>query len=1389
MGSHEPVRPRVCNIPLFCGVRHAAGAGLGLLALLLLCLAVPSVAGAAVTLQTLNLNAKTGPENYVFTAGNTIVAQGKVDAADQNHLGRSYRFVFTDPTGAVRGMTACTPAGAAGGAVSGSYTVQPSDPVSTSATWKVLIRQYVDQGCASLEKASGALAYNVAGSTSWSSSALTTQQSIFGPGGTGYLKVAGLTSSKADWITTWQLPSGATACANSAAADRPDSDANGSLPTGAGAFLQYAPGVALGAAWNLQANYDAACPAFSAANEGRWSVTLKKDATHFVTLPSFSVDATAPSSSASSAATVSSESIKVAYSASESGPTPSGLSKVELYAKGPADSGYGKVATDSSPSGSGSFDYTGPQSDDSYSFYTVSTDNVGPAEAAPSSADSTTVVDTAAPISQASSPQYSPSNGFTVGYTATAGMARVALYAKAPGDSGYTKVGTDSAPGTSGSFSYTAAAGEGSYSFYTVATSKGGKSETPPSDPDSVTLVDTTAPASQASSPQRTTADSFKVSYTADDPGGSPSGLARVDLYVKGPTDDSYSKVATDSAPGASGSFDYTVDGSNGDYSFYTVATDKADKAEAPPGSPDTVTTVEVPDNTAPGSSASSPAYLNTSLFTVSYSASDRGGGATGVAKVDLYAKAPGDSGYSKVATDATPSDYGSFSYLAAAGDGSYSFYTLATDNAGNVQEEPAEADATTWLDTGLPVSQASSPQSPTSNNFNVSYAASDPGPAGSGVAKVELYARGPGDSSYVKVGTDVTPGATGSFNYTASGGGGSYDFYTVATDKAGNAEPEPSSADTTTTVDATSPQSQAGSAQYATASGFAVSYAASDPGPGASGVASVELYAKAPGESSYSKVATDLSPGASGSFDYTAAAGDGGYSFYTVATDKAGNTEAAPSVADTTTRLDGTPPTSSASSPANTSASSFAVSYTASDPGSDVSGLTKVELYAKGPRDSTYAKAATDSSPAASGSFDYTATAGSGSYSFYTVATDVAGNTEAAPSSPDSTTSFDPTGGQPTLHVAKQNPNCLDQGAGTATQPFCSIKPATLKAVAGQTVLVHSGTYNETVTVGGSGTASDPITYAAAAGDNVTVSGGASGFILTGMSYVVVQGFNVTGTTGDGIVAKTSSHITLRGNHVTNAGQPVSTKIAKGFRREGTTDSLVTKNTIDHNSDYGLYLVAGSNRNQVVANDVFSNARVFQRAASGIRVHSSHDNKISSNLTHHNEDSGTEVVTGASNNLVVNNASYSNGDHGIDVTNNALNQRVISNSIYDNTTAAGINVEGTSTGATLRNNIAVDNATDPLRRTSGNIRVEQGSTLGTTLDYDIAYQHVQNHNYNWNGLGYYTLKDMQLVSSQEAHALEADPQWTSASTGDLSLRLGSPAIDSAESDANGEAS
>src|SRR6185437_10706736 len=96
-----------------------------------------------------------------------------------------------------------------------------------------------------------------------------------------------------------------------------------------------------------------------------------------------------------------------------------------------------------------------------------------------------------------------------------------------------------------------------------------------------------------------------------------------------------------------------------------------------------------------------------------------------------------------------------------------------------------------------------------TSTSFSVSYTAADPLKDGSasGLDKVELWAKTPG-GSYVKYATDSSPGASGSFSFTGTVDG-SYDFYTRAVDKAGNAESKSASADTSTLVDTQNPNSQ----------------------------------------------------------------------------------------------------------------------------------------------------------------------------------------------------------------------------------------------------------------------------------------------------------------------------------------------------------------------------------------------------------------------------------------------------------------------------------------------------------------------------------------------------------------------------------------------------
>ena len=191
------------------------------------------------------------------------------------------------------------------------------------------------------------------------------------------------------------------------------------------------------------------------------------------------------------------------------------------------------------------------------------------------------------------------------------------------------------------------------------------------------------------------------VGYVAD---GTGSALDKVELWVKRPGDSSYSLASTDSSPGATGSFTYTAAAGDGEYAFYAIAVDKAGNARAVPASRDSATVL---DRSLPTASASAPALTAASPVTVGYTAADTG---SGLGRVELWVKRPGDSAYSLGLTDSSPGATGSFSYVAAAGDGDYAFYAIAVDKAGNARAVPASRDATTTVDRAAPTSSASSP-------------------------------------------------------------------------------------------------------------------------------------------------------------------------------------------------------------------------------------------------------------------------------------------------------------------------------------------------------------------------------------------------------------------------------------------------------------------------------------------------------------------------------------------------------------------------------------------------------------------------------------------------------------------------------------------------------
>ncbi len=220
-----------------------------------------------------------------------------------------------------------------------------------------------------------------------------------------------------------------------------------------------------------------------------------------------------------------------------------------------------------------------------------------------------------------------------------------------------------------------------------------------------------------------------------------------------------------------------------------------------------------------------------------------------------------------------------------------------------------------------------------------------------------------------------------------------------------------------------------------------------------------------------------------------------------------------------------------------------------------------------------------------------------------------------------------------------------------------------------------------------------------------------------------------------------------------------------------------------------------------------------YSRTAEGINViTNSNNNTIIHNITYANEDTGLNFYTSSGSNLVIGNVSYGNGDHGID-NNASLNNTITGNTVQGNVTA-GINVENFSGNATVMNNILLDNGWNYLvgdpnpggaLGKPGNIRVDSTSTAGTILDYNLYYlKGIGTAQIVWGSSSYLLLGVFQsTVPGQETNGLAGNPLFTSpapiamrpaaapfnipVNVGYYQINTGSPAIDSANSDAPGE--
>ena len=352
-----------------------------------------------------------------------------------------------------------------------------------------------------------------------------------------------------------------------------------------------------------------------------------------------------------------------------------------------------------------------------------------------------------------------------------------------------------------------------------------------------------------------------------------------------------------------------TFDATDGLYALTVNATDINDANEIP--GTGSLSTSWLMDTTPPTSSVSSlPASTTSTTFAVSVTGSDPNGPgnspASGVVSFDIFTNT--DGGAFTLWTTVTPASP-SAQFTGQAGH-TYGFYSVATDNAGNVQSTPASAQQTIQIASGLTITSISpvspNPRNATVATVDVTFSES-----------IDLSSFVASDVTLTQNGTNV-PLSSLSFTLVSGttyqiGGLTTFDatdgLYALSVNATGindaNEIPGTGSLSTSWVMDTTPPTSSVSTLPATTTSTtFTVSVGGSDPnGPGtspASGVASFDIFTNTDGGAfTLWTTVTPASPAA----QFTGQAGQT-YGFYSVATDSAGNIQPTPVSAQQTVQI-----------------------------------------------------------------------------------------------------------------------------------------------------------------------------------------------------------------------------------------------------------------------------------------------------------------------------------------------------------------------------------------------------------------------------------------------------------------------------------------------------
>jgi hypothetical protein len=375
---------------------------------------------------------------------------------------------------------------------------------------------------------------------------------------------------------------------------------------------------------------------------------------------------------------------------------------------------------------------------------------------------------------------------------------------------------------------------------------------------------------------------------------------------------------------------------------------------------------------------------------------------------------------------------------------------------------------------------------------------------------------------------------------------------------------------------------------------------------------------------------------------------------------------------------------------------------------------------------------------------------------------------------------------------------NGNDSNSGTSiNSPWRTIQKAANTLVAGDTVYIRAGTYNEQVIPQNSGSSTGGyISYTAYAGETVTIDGSGLSFgtwdglfWIDGKSYIQVSGLRVINALGGravtGIRVDSSDHIIVAGNYTYNTE-------SSGIGVWGSNNVVVDGNEIERANNGGSnenLSIDTSDQVEVMNNHVHqgidsgqggeginvkngsSNVRVYNnvvrdnpRLAFGLDAWTRHTYNIEyfGNVAYncaHGLIVSSEQGGLAENIKVYNNIAYNNQRSGLFIphwggTTDGLKRNIyfVNNTSFNN--GYGMRVQAANNeNVVIRNNILSQNGT--------NILVESGAVAETTVDHNLCY-----------GAGGCGGSDTVI----------GDPLFVNPSAADFHLQSNSPAINAGSS-------